>query len=215
MSTATMILGESGTGKSSSMRGLDPLQILLIQAVAKPLPFKNKWLERSKESPTGSIYKTDSSLAIATAIHSTKKPIVIVDDFQYIMANEFMRRSNEKGFDKFTDIARGAWDILNAAAQSEPWKRVYLLSHTSTDDHGTRCKTIGKLLDDKITIEGMVSIVLRTKIFNGQYVFATKNSGSDTTKTPIGMFDSEHIDNDLMAVDKSICEYYQINQIKE
>lgn len=215
MSTAIMILGESGTGKSSSMRGLDLSQTLLIQAVAKPLPFKNKWGILTKDNPSGMIYQNDSSLAIVGAIHKTKKPIVIVDDFQYIMANEFMRRSNERGFDKFTDIARGAWDILNAATQSESWKRVYLLSHTSTDDHGTRCKTIGKLLDDKITIEGMVSIVLRTKIFNGQYVFATKNSGSDTTKTPIGMFSDEYIDNDLMAVDKAICEYYEINQLKE
>ncbi len=206
-----MILGESGTGKSASLRNLDPAQTLLIQAVAKPLPFKNAWQKCTADTPTGSIFHTDNPSAICKAIDKTTKPIIVIDDFQYVMANAFMRRSEEKGYDKFTEIARGAWDILNAATSAGANKRVYILSHTATDDHGTRAKTIGKLLDEKITIEGMLSIVLRTKVINGQYVFCTCNSGSDTTKTPIGMFDSEHIDNDLMAVDKAICKYYEIN----
>ena len=119
------------------------------------------------------------------------------------------RRSDEKGFEKFTDIGRHAWNILGAASDLTDGRRVYILAHTNTDDSGrTRCKTIGKLLDEKITVEGMFTIVLRTLVRDGQYFFATQNNGSDTTKSPMGMFDEQLIDNDLATVDNAICSYY-------
>lgn len=211
MSVATFILGESGTGKSSALRNMDPANTLLLQAVRKPLPFRAAgWKYFDKEvSPDGNIMVTDSSADIIRLMAKTKRSVIIIDDFQYILANEFMRRSDEKGFDKFTDIGRHAWDILTAANNLSEDKRVYILGHTDTDDQGrTRAKTIGKLLNDKITIEGMFTIVLRTIVRDGDYYFATKNNGSDTVKAPMGLFADDLIANDLAAVDAAICEYY-------
>jgi hypothetical protein len=102
---------------------------------------------------------------------------------------------------------------VSTATALPDYKRVYLLSHTDTSEQGqVKAKTIGKLLDEKITIEGLLTIVLRTHVINGQYVFSTKNNGSDTVKTPMGMFDDDHIENDLLAVDKAIKEYYELKQ---
>jgi hypothetical protein len=214
-----MILGESGTGKSTSMRNLNPANVLLIQAVAKPLPFKSKeWKPASRDNPGGSIFVSDNSQIIIKAMQKTSKPIIIIDDFQYTMSNEFMRRCTEKtsgsgAFDKFNEIAYSAWSVLTESTKLAAHKRVYIMGHTATDDHGkTRAKTIGKLLDDKITIEGLVTIVLRTGVTNGSYYFRTHNDGADSTKTPMGMFDDDQIPNDLDAVDKSICDYYELNQ---
>lgn len=209
-----MILGESGTGKTSSLRHLDPSNTLLIQTISKPLPFRaSAWKPANQQNPQGSILVTDKANIICKAMHRTQKDVIVLDDFQYVMANEFMRRSDERGFDKFTDIGRHAWDILNTASQLAAYKRVYILAHTQTDDTGkVKAKTIGKLLDEKITIEGMFSIVLRTAVVNGQYLFCTQNSGSDTTKSPIGLFDDFHIENDLAAVDAAIFGYYGLQE---
>jgi hypothetical protein len=141
----------------------------------------------------------------------TRCKVIVLDDFQYVMANEFMRRSQEVGFQKFSDIGRNAWDILNAATNLPDDVRVYILGHSVSDDYGhTKCKTIGKLLDDKITVEGMFSLVLKTVVQGGEYSFATHNSGTDTIKTPMGMFEDDNIPNDLAAVDAAITAYYEI-----
>lgn len=215
MSLTTLIMGESGTGKSTSLRNLNPEDVLLLQAVKKPLPFKSKdWKPATKENPTGTILVTDNSAKIVEAMRRTSKPIIIIDDFQYVMANEFMRRVTDQevgnqAFAKYNEIARHAWDIFTQAASLPDNKRVYILSHTATDDLGkTKIKTIGKLLDEKIVLEGLVTIVLRTLRINDNYIFATQNSGSDTTKSPLGLFDSEHIENDLAKVDEQIIAYY-------
>lgn len=212
MSIATIILGESGTGKSASMRNLDPEKTLLIQSVRKTLPFRGRaWSALSKENPSGCVFVSDSSEVIIKAMARTKRKVIIIDDFQYILANEFMRRSDEKGFEKFTDIGRHAWDILTAATKLADDVRVYILSHIQTDETGrSRIKTIGKLLDEKITIEGMVTIVLRTVVDGDSYQFATRNSGNDTTKSPMGMFESDRIPNDISAVDDAITSYYEL-----
>lgn len=210
MSIAAFILGESGTGKSTSMRSMNPSETLLIQAIKKPLPFRSSgWKYLSKEG--GNILVCDQSAQIIAAMHKTQRPIIVIDDFQYILANEFMRRTDERGFDKFTDIGKHAWDILCAASSLSDHVRVYILSHTETSESGrVKAKTIGRMLDEKITIEGMFSIVMRTSVINGQYLFSTKNNGSDTVKTPLGLFDADHIDNDLAAVDAAIVDYYQL-----
>lgn len=212
MSIAVMVLGESGTGKSTSLRNLKPEETLLIQAVRKPLPFRAAgWAPYNKVTKKGQIITTDTPAHIEGAMRTIDRPVVVVDDFQYVLANEFMRRSDEKGFEKFTDIGRHAWDILRAAADLADTRRVYILAHTASDEFGrTKMKTIGKLLDEKITPEGLVTIVLRTVVRDGQYLFATQNSGSDTTKSPMGMFADLLIDNDLAAVDSAICDYYGI-----
>lgn len=211
MSIATMVLGESGTGKSTSMRNLAPSETLLIQTVKKPLPFRsNEW---KPVADGGNVLVTDDCQRIMSAMQKTRRKVVVIDDYQYMIANEFMRRTSERGYDKFTEMALHAWQVAKLASELPDDVRVYILSHTDTKDDGTiKAKTIGKLLDEKITLEGLFSIVLRTGKNDGGYYFRTKNSGSDTVKTPIGLFESETIDNDLANVDKAICEYYELNQ---
>lgn len=208
MSIATLILGESGSGKTCSLRNLDPSKCLLIQPVAKPLPFRSgEWQKH--------IYVQSDSAKIVSAMRKTKAEIIILDDYQYILASQFMSRRNERGFDKFTDIGGSGYDIALAASQLEPQKRVYILGHTETDEAGNiRIKTLGRILSEKIVLEGMFTIVLRTNVDagNGKYTFLTQNSGHDTVKSPMGMFESREIDNDLAQVDETIVSYYGLNE---
>jgi hypothetical protein len=217
MSTAVLILGESGTGKSTALRNLDPVKTLLIQAIKKPLPFKAKgWKVRVSLKSEGNVIQTDDAALIEKVLRQSPHEVVVIDDFQYVMANEYMRRTGEKGYDKFTDIGKNAWNVLTAATDLAQNRRVYILSHTTTDEFGrTKIKTIGKMLDEKITLEGMVTIVLRTQVRDGRYFFATQNNGSDTTKSPMSMFSEMFIDSDLAAVDAAICDYYEITPLPQ
>lgn len=210
MSIATFILGESGTGKTTSLRNMNPQETLLIQSIRKPLPFRSEgWSYVTKGG--GNMVVCDQSAQIIGLMHKTRRPIIVLDDFQYILANEFMRRTEERGYDKFTEIGRHAWDILCAASALPEHVRVYILSHTETSDSGRiKAKTIGRMLDEKITLEGMFSIVMRTCVINGQYLFSTRNNGSDTVKTPLGLFEAEHIENDIATVDAAICDFYNM-----
>lgn len=216
MSIAVMIIGESGTGKSTSLRHLDPEQTLLIQAVQKPLPFRSVGWKPVAKGVRGSVFVTDNSDQIVHVMQKTEKDIIVIDDFQYVLANEFMRRVTDVevgngAFAKYNEIARHAWDVLMQATRLPEHKRVYILSHSTTDDFGkTKIKTIGKLLDEKIVLEGLVTIVLRTGVLDGRYTFSTRNSGSDTVKAPLGLFETERIDNDLAWVDQQITDFYQL-----
>lgn len=220
MGIPVMLLGESGSGKSTSLRNLNPDDVILIQTVNKPLPFRApNWKALGYEKGKGTVLVCDDFNRICQLIKTTAssgKSIVIIDDSQYLMANEFMRRSDEKGFDKFNDIGRHYWDVIMAAQSAPDHVRVYFLSHMQTDEFGSaKVKTIGKMLDDKITVEGLFTIVLRAKTDGESFQFVTKNSGKDTVKAPMGMFDQQQIDNDLNAVDQVICDYYGINSTKE
>jgi hypothetical protein len=213
MSTAVLILGKSGTGKSASMRDLDPISTLLIQVVRKPLPFKAagwSYFDK-KDRPDGNIIVTDHWETILKAMRGTKRKVIVIDDFQYVLANEYMRRTDERGYDKFTDIGRHAWELITAASDLPADVRVFILAHTDTNDAGeTKMKTIGKMLDEKITPEGLFSIVLRTHVTDGHYQFTTRNNGSDSVKSPMGMFDADRIPNNLAEVDAAIVGYYGI-----
>lgn len=209
MSIATIVMGDSGTGKSTAMRNMSPADTLLIQAVKKPLPFRSPDWKPIQEQ--GNIIVTADWQKIIAACRKTQRKVIVIDDFQYLLATEFMNRATETGFQKFTDLALHAWEVFTAVNNLPDDVRVYILSHTQTDDMGhTKFKTLGKLLDEKITVEGLFSIVLKTHVDAGRYQFRTQNNGSDTVKSPMGLFDSATIDNDLAAVDAAICEYYGI-----
>jgi len=214
MGIPVLILGESGCGKSTSMRNLNPNDCFLIQPVKKLLPFRNEFKPMSKEG--GQIKATDNTQMIIRVIDGAVKlgkKMIIIDDFQYIMANEFMRRSKEKSYDKFNDIGFNAWSIINHAQSVDSDIRVYFMSHVETDMNGkTKIKTIGKMLDEKITLEGLFTIVLGASVSDSKYTFTTQNGGSDTLKSPMGMFDDLHIDNDLKMIDDTIIEYYKLEK---
>lgn len=211
MSTATLIIAESGLGKSASMRNMPAADTLLIQSIPKPLPFKsNEWQRFDKDTKKGNIFVTDDAEEIRVLMNGTKRKRIIIDDFQYILANELMRRYAEHGYGKFSEIGFNGWQICSTASALAPDVRVYILAHSHLDENGKlKIKTPGKLLDTH-SVEGMFTIVLRNLIRDGHYYFATRNSGNDTVKTPMGMFKEELIDNDLEEVDKAICEYYEI-----
>lgn len=216
MSTTTMVMGKSGSGKSRSLLNLDPKTSFLIQAVRKPLPFKgwrDKWREVSKEVPGGNMLVSDNSATIRDYMWaiSDRKPhikTIAIDDAQYIMANEFMRSVNEKGYDKFTRIGSDFWQIVMDAAKLRADLNVVFLQHEEATEAGeVKAKTIGKMLDDKITLEGLFTVVLRTAKRDGKHVFLTTNSGHDTVKAPEGMFPGEMIDNDIAQVLEAINSY--------
>lgn len=204
MGNSVFILGRSGTGKSASLRNFKSNEILHINVMSKPLPFKGRFAET---------YNGDNYTEIAKAINKTKCKSIVIDDAQYLMANEFMRRSSEVGYQKFTDIANNFWTLINSINNDLPFDViVYFLMHTDMDDNGNeKAKTIGKLLDEKICIEGMSSIVLKTAVKDGVYSFLTQNNGHDTVKSPLGMFPTYEIENDLKKVDTAIREYWELD----
>ena len=217
MSYACLVLGESGTGKTCALRNLDPKNTLLIQPVRKPLPFRSTgWKEIKQKGDGNNILVCSNPQAIINCMHASPFDVIVVDDWQYILASMYMAARNVKGFDKFTEIGGAGFDIAKAASELGENKRVYVLAHTTSDEFGnTRIKTLGKLLDDKIVVEGMFTTVLRTHVENGRYLFSTQNSGSDTVKSPMGMFSEQYIENDLAAIDRVICDYYGITNEKE
>lgn len=211
MSTATLVLGNSGTGKSTSLRNLDPSKTLLIQCIKKPLPFRAKsWKTRHSLKDEGNVIQTDDPALIEKLMRQSPHEVVVIDDYQAVMVNELMSRSSEKGYEKFTDIGRNAWNLFTAAGALAEHRRVYILAHTQTDEFGSvRMKTVGKMVDQTLVPEGYFTIVLRTDVINGQYLFRTQTNGQDCAKSPMGMFTEQHIPNDLAEVDAVIAEFYQ------
>lgn len=204
MAQKVLVLGDSGTGKSASLRNFKPEELLVINSAGKPLPFKNHF-----ETVTPRFERMTQD--ILKAMDETEKKVIVVDDAQYIMSFQYMRRIKENGWDKWNDIQGDFFNIIKACDYMPDDVIVYFLSHLQRDDEGhEKIKTMGKMLDEKITIEGLFTIVLKTSVKDGQYFFLTQNSGLDTVKSPIGMFPSYAIDNDLKYVDTKIRNYYEI-----
>ena len=196
-----MIYGQSGTGKSTSLRNFKPEDVCIVNVSGKPLPFKNKH----------KTFNTDDYMAIDAAIKKAPAKSIVIDDATYLMTGEYMRTAKVTGYQKFTDMALNYYTLVKNAAALPADKIVYFLGHSDTDANGNeKFKTIGKMLDEKVTLEGMFTIVLKTVVTDGKYQFSTRNSGQDTVKTPLGMFNDVLIDNDLAMVDKTIREYYGI-----
>lgn len=201
MAVLVMVYGHSGSGKSASLRNFDPEQVAVINVLGKPLPFRSNM----------KTYITNDYGKIDVAIHSTKRKSIVIDDATYLMTGEFMRNAKVAGYQKFTDMAANFNTLLMRAKELPDDVVVYFFGHSERDgDSGEKFKTIGKLLDEKVCVEGYFTIVLKTVVQDGRYLFSTRNDGMDTVKTPLGMFDDALIENDLAAVDKAIREYYNI-----
>lgn len=219
---ATMIIGESGSGKSTSLRNLNPAETFIIATISKPLPFKGgnkRFTLYSKENPNGNYYCSDKPDAIIRCINyvNAKRPeikVLVIDDFQFIMGNAFLERCEEKGFTKFTQIQKDAWKVITLLGEVRKDLISFVLCHPETTPEGKiKAKTLGKMLDSHSTLEGLFSMVLQTQIIDDRYTFLTNSNGLSICKTPMGMFADKNIDNDLVLVRDAIKEYFEIEDI--
>lgn len=209
MAQKVLVMGESGTGKSTSMRNCDAAITAVVNPVGKPLPFKNHFDMLNNETDARKITKYMKDQAAAG------KKIIVVDDFQYILAVPYMNRIKETGWDKYNDFGANYFEIIDVCKDLPDDVVVVYMTHLETLDNGlTTVKLIGKLLREKITIEGLFTVVLRTGVNEGKYYFYTQNSGKDTVKSPLGMFPSYAIDNDLNYVVDKIRNYYELGDYK-
>lgn len=207
MGIPVLILGESGAGKSASLRNLPRDGYCLLNVAGKPMPFRGK-PKYCIDSPTYA--------QVNKAIETPPAKVIVIDDSQYLMSFEFFNRAKETGYQKFTDIALNFKGVIDCVIKSTPADCiVYFLHHTETTNEGkTKAKTIGKMLDEKLTIEGLFSIVLLCQTDGNRHCFVTQSDGYTTAKSPMEMFDKE-IDNDLAAVDKTIREYWEITSTEK
>lgn len=202
MAILCMIFGQSGTGKSSSLRNFDPGEVAVVNVSAKPMPFRTKL----------KTYNTDDYSKIISALSKTDRKSIVIDDATYLMVNEFMRTAKQIGYQKYTDMACSFNNLIDYAATLPDDTIVYFMGHSEqTDDGREHFKTIGKMLDNYVTLEGKFTIVLKTVVQDGKYYFATHNNGQDTVKSPMGLFEADLIDNDLKAVDLAIRDYWGVN----
>lgn len=212
MSNTVLVIGQSGSGKSTSLRNLDPKSTFIINVLDKPLPFKGYKKSYNKENKNffcSDNYKTITSLIKAVNERRPEISTLIIDDAHFLMANEFMHRACEKGFDRFSEIAQHMWEVMCAITSAREDLTCFVLSHSEIDNTGmSKPKTVGKMLDDKITLEAMVTVCLHTIVKDGQYKFLTQNDGAHVCKSPIGLFDESLIDNDLKVVKEKIEQYF-------
>ncbi|MCI6458087.1 AAA family ATPase [Clostridium sp. HCP1S3_A12] len=204
MAIPVLILGESGSGKSTSMRNFEPEEVSIFNVASKPLPFKKKLPKMNKAN----------YMAIEKALSKPNKKTYVIDDSQYLMAFEMFDRAKETGYNKFTDIALDFKNLITFITTAVPDDViVYFLHHIETTDAGKiKAKTSGKMIDNQLTLEGLFSIVLLCKTDGTEHKFITQSDGYTTCKSPMDMFPLE-IDNDLKLVDKAIREYYELDSI--
>lgn len=206
MAEKILIMGESGTGKSTSIRNCDPSITAIVNPVGKPLPFRGKF------TMLNGVTDADEIVIFMQEQVEKGKKIIIVDDFQYILSIPYMNRIKEAGWDKWNDFGSNYFEIIDVCKELPDDVIVYYMTHTETLENGiTTIKLIGKLLREKITIEGLFTTVLRTQVVDGKYYFLTQNSGKDTVKSPLGMFPSYAVENDLNYVDAKIRNYYDFD----
>lgn len=209
MAQKILVMGESGTGKSTSLRNCDAATTAVVNPVGKPLPFKNHFTMLNNETDARKITRFMKEQAAAG------KKLIVVDDFQYILAVPYMNRIKETGWDKYNDFGANYFEIIEVCKDLPDDVVVAYMTHLETLDNGlTTVKLIGKLLREKITIEGLFTVVLRTGCSEAKYYFYTQNSGKDTVKSPIGMFPAYAIDNDMNYVADKIRNYYELGSYK-
>ena len=200
MGIPVLCLGESGSGKSTSLRNFDPKEVVIYNVASKPLPFRNK----IEAIANGADYPK-----IFSGLRKGNYKRYVIDDSQYLLCFEFFRKAGDKGYEKFTNMALNFYNLIKCVIEETPPDCiVYFLHHTETTADGkVKAKTIGKMLDEKLTVEGLFSIVLMTQTDGVNHNFITQSDGSTPAKSPMEMFDLV-IDNDLALVDAKIREYY-------
>lgn len=202
MGIPVLVLGASGSGKSTAMRNFDEKEVSIFNVAGKPLPFRKK-LPIVNNATYNIIYKV---------LQNPKKKTYVIDDSQYLMAFESFDHAKETGYTKFTNMALNFKNLISFIITQTPDDCiVYFLHHTELTDSGQiKAKTLGKMLDNQLTVEGLFSIVLMTTVEGSEHYFVTQSDGSNTCKSPMEMFDMK-IDNDLKLVDETIRDYWELN----
>ncbi len=200
MGMAVFVIGFSGSGKSASLRNFKPDEVGVFSVAGKRLPFQS-----DLKVAMNSNYQT-----IEAALQRNGLRAYVIDDSQYLLAFDSFRRAKETSYQKFTDYAVSFYQLLDAIKQTDPDTIVYLLHHAEETDRGMiKAKTIGKMLDNQLVLEGLCEIVLYAETDGKKYQFLTQSNGFTTAKSPMGMFPLE-IPNDLKAVDSRIREFYHM-----
>jgi hypothetical protein len=219
MAIPVLVMGRSGAGKTYSLKNFEPNEVGIVSVEKGRLPFKSKLkvvripaYEKSENATSMAQANLAKYAWLMGVIQKSKTKAVVIDDSQYLMANELFDRANEKGYDKFTNMAANFRNLIHFINElPEDDKIVYFLHHTETDTDGReKVKTIGKMLDEKLCVEGCFDIV----IYCADHKFYTQSNGQSTAKSPEDMFELE-IPNDLKFVDESIRNYYQLGGDRE
>lgn len=207
MGLPVLIIGKSGSGKSASLRNFAQGEIAHINILGKPLPFKSKIKS----------YVTDDYSKVIDAITRCAINTIVIDDAGYLITNMFMgghssASSGNSVFSFYNTVGDSFWQLIKYVIHNLPEEKiVYFIMHEDKNDFGDiKPKTIGKLLDEKVCLEGMFTIVFRAAKENDNHVFFTKSKGFDVSKTPMGMFEEAEIDNDLKFIDETIRKYYEL-----
>lgn len=202
MGFPVLVLGASGSGKSTSMRNFETDEVGIFNVAGKPLPFRKK------------IPKVDNATyeKIYRVLKEPKLKKYVIDDSQYLMAFESFDHAKESGYGKFTNMALNFRNLIDFIIRGTPNDViVYMLHHTELSDDGKlKAKTLGKMLDNQLTVEGLFSIVLLCQVEGTEHFFITNSDGSNPAKSPMEMFELK-IDNDLKIVDETIRQYYELN----
>lgn len=203
MGIPVLILGESGSGKSTSLRNFAEDEIGVFNVASKPMPFRKKFEHITNKT---------SYEVIKASLKKASLKTYVIDDSQYLMAFESFRKAKETGYGKFTDMALNFESLIECAINDVPDDViVYFLHHVESTDTGRlKAKTLGKMLDNQLTIEGLFSIVLLAFVDGSKHYFLTQSDGTNPCKTPMDMFEDLKIENDLKYVDITIREYYKI-----
>lgn len=207
MGIPVLLYGRSGSGKSRSLKNFGEDEITLINVESKPLPFRKKF---------NYIINTDRYEKVFEALTRTPSKTSVIDDAGYLLTNMFMRGHSSRGagastFDLYNDIGDSFWRLIKHIKALPSDRIVYIVMHEEESDSGSvKLKMMGKLLEQKVCVEGMVTIVIRCMCDEARHYFRVKNNGSDITKTPEDMFPEDEIENDLKAVDTAIRKYYSI-----
>ena len=211
MGVAVLLIGKSGQGKSTSLRNFGEEEISLINVSKKPLPFQKKFKKT---------IETDDYNKIHQLLDKSSSDSIVIDDASYLITNMFMNKHSTAGagnavFALYNNLGDEFWRLIEHIKALPPQKVVYVIMHEDRSDFGEiKPKTIGKLLDDKVCIEGMFTVVLRCMADKGRHFFRTQTDGMDVAKSPFGMFEHFEIDNDLKLVDNVIRNYWGLNNVQ-
>lgn len=212
MGVSVLLIGKSGSGKSTSLRGFNEKELALVNVIGKKLPFRKEF-ENTIE--------TDDYRTIAEWIFKTPQKSIVIDDAGYLIVNMFMNGHSSAGngnavFGFYNKVGDSFWNLIEYVKKLDKDKIVYFVMHEDKSENGDiKPKTIGKILDEKVCLEGLFTIVLRSAKEDKKYVFRTQSNGFDVSKSPLGLFDNEIIDNDLKYVDSKIRDYYGLNTNKK